>query len=158
MIPVFNCFGINESPNREVLQEAGLHWGGHGMGREESPKCSRSAQAPDDLRGDENKIWILPRGLCYTLKGETGGLACTPSQILAAKLSVSILALVFMPILFVPLTTASSLLPSFFLSPPFPVLFTSLSPFPHRMNFIFKNNLNTSVSCTLEPHFILKKS
>lgn len=158
MIPVFNRLGINDSPKREVLQEACLHWEGQGTGREESPKHSGSPQAPDDLRGDGNKILILPRGFCYAQKRENGGLACTPSQIRSAKLPVSILALVLTSVPIVPLTTASPLLPQCFLSPPFPFLFPSVSPFPHRKNFIFKNNLNTSVSYILKLHCILRKS
>lgn len=125
IILVFNCLGVNDSPKRGVLREACL------------------GKAPGDLRGDENKILILPRGFCCPQKRENGRLACTVSQILSAKLPVSILALVLMSILFVPLTIASPLLLQFFLSPSFPFLFTSVSPFPHRSNFIFKNNLNT---------------
>lgn len=109
-------------PKRETFQVACLHWETWGTGREEFPRHSGSLQAPDDLRGDENKILILLRGVCYSQKKENGGLACTPSQILSAKLPISVLALVLMSILFIPLIIANSLLPQFFLRPPFPFL------------------------------------
>lgn len=138
------------TPQRERSSERlSLHW----EGREEFTKHSGSPQAADDLRGDENRIWVLLRGFCHAEKRENEGLACTPPHILSAKLPVYIFALVFMPVLFFPLTTVNLLLPQFFLSPPFPLLFTSLSPFPHRKHFFiihfFKTNLNTSQTAFL---------
>lgn len=153
-MPVFNHLGVNDFPKREVYQDACLHW----EGREESPRHSGLSLAPGDFREDENKILILPRGFCYAQKKENGGLVCTPSEFLSAKLPVSILVLVLMSVLFISLTIANPLLPQFFLSPPFPFLFTSVSSFSHRRNFIFKNSLDTSISWTLKLHFVLRKS
>lgn len=123
-MPVFNHLGVNDSPKREVHQDACLHW----EGREKSPKHSGLSLAPDDFR-DENEILILPRGFCYAQKKENRGLVCNPSHILSAKLPVSILVLVLKSVLFISLTIANPLLPQFFLSPPFPFLLTSVSPY-----------------------------
>lgn len=109
-------------PKREIFQGACQQtWETWGTGREEFPRHSGSLQAPDDLRRDENKIFTLLRGVCYSQNRENGGLACTPSQILSAKLPVSVLALVLTCVLFIPLIIANSL-PQFFLRPPFPFL------------------------------------
>lgn len=158
MVPVLNCLGVNDSPKREVLQEVSLHLEGQDSEREESPKYSGSPQAPDDLKGDENKILILLRGFCYAQNWENGGLACTPSHILSAKLPVSILALVFTALLFLPLTTVNLLLPQFFLSPPLPFLFTSLSPFPHRKHFLLLFIFSKIIWTHLKLRFFLPKS
>lgn len=127
MIPVFNCLGVNGSLKRGVLREACLRGEGQGTGTEKSPKHSGSPLAPDDLRGDENKILILSRGFCCAQKRENGGLACAASQILSARLPLSILALVLTSVLFAPLTIANPLLLQFFLSPSFPFVYFCFS-------------------------------
>lgn len=98
--------------------------------------CGRGERSPPNIRDplglqltcEEMRIRFWYSQGAFAMHGR-GKMGDWHAPHLSAKLPVSILVLVLTFFLFVLLTIANPLLPQFFLGPPFPFLFTSVSPF-----------------------------